>query len=308
MTFRNRTIAATLVFALLAGGATTQAAQSPRDALLVSPAWLAAHLNDASLVLLHIGDRADYATRHIAGARFVALSDLALSGADAGGLNLQMPPAPALRDRLAALGISDTSRIVVYYATTQVTQATRVMLTLDYAGLGARSSLLDGGMGAWVREGRELTAVVPDPRAGTLAPLKITPLVVDAAFVAANLATPNLSVVDARLAPFYEGSQVGGGAQTPHKTGHIAGAKNVPWSDLVNEQQSFRSAAELQDRFAKAGVKPGDQVVAYCHIGQQATAVVFAARTLGYKALLYDGSFEDWSKQANAPVATAIKK
>jgi thiosulfate/3-mercaptopyruvate sulfurtransferase len=82
----------------------------------------------------------------------------------------------------------------------------------------------------------------------------------------------------------------------------------VPWSDLVNEQQSFRPTAELEARFTKAGVAPGDTVIAYCHIGQQATAVVFAARTLGYRVVLYDGSFEDWSKQTNAPVASSIKK
>jgi thiosulfate/3-mercaptopyruvate sulfurtransferase len=140
-------------------------------------------------VLLHVGDRADYATRHIAGARFVALADVSVSGADAGGLNLQMLPTPVLRERLASFGISDASRVVVYYATNQVTQATRVMLTLDYAGLGDRSSLLDGGMGAWVKDGRELTDAVPEPRAGTLGPLATKPLLVDAPFVLANLKT-----------------------------------------------------------------------------------------------------------------------
>ena len=53
----------------------------------------------------------------------------------------------------------------------------------------------------------------------------------------------------------------------------------------------------MQKLFADAGVKPGDTVVAYCHIGQQATAVLLAARTLGFKVLLYDGSFEDWSRK-----------
>ena len=297
-----------LVVALVGALAASPAAQSPRDSLIVSPAWLAAHVNDANLVLLHVGDRADYATRHIAGARFIALSDVSVSGADGGGLTLQMLPTPVLRDRLASFGISDASRVVVYYASNQVTQATRVMLTLDYAGLGDHSSLLDGGMGAWIREGRELTAVVPEPRTGALGPLTIKPLIVDAPFVLANLKTPKMSVVDARLPPFYDGTQVGGGAQTPHKTGHIDGAKNVPWSDLVNEQQSFRTAGELEARFTKAGVSRGDTVIAYCHIGQQATAAIFAARTLGYRVLLYDGSFEDWSRQTNAPVAATIKK
>jgi thiosulfate/3-mercaptopyruvate sulfurtransferase len=56
----------------------------------------------------------------------------------------------------------------------------------------------------------------------------------------------------------------------------------------------LKSAEELQGLFDAAGIKPGDTVIAYCHIGQQATAVLFAARTLGHRVLLYDGSFEDW--------------
>jgi len=296
------TLMALLTFAV------SVSAQSPREALIVSPAWLAAHIKDANLVLLHVGDKAGYDAGHISGARFVTLADLSVSSPATGGLTLEMLPAATLRDKLASFGISDGSRVVVYYATTQVTPATRVMLTLDYAGLGDRSSLLDGGMGAWTRDGRELTAVVPEPRTGTLAPLTIKPIVVDAAYVLANLKTPKMSVVDARLPPFYDGTQVGGGAQAPHKTGHIDGAKNVPWSDLVNEQQSFRNADELEARFTKAGVARGDTVIAYCHIGQQATAAIFAARTLGYRVLLYDGSFEDWSRQTTAPVATSIKK
>jgi thiosulfate/3-mercaptopyruvate sulfurtransferase len=59
---------------------------------------------------------------------------------------------------------------------------------------------------------------------------------------------------------------------------------------------AFRSAAELAAIFAKAGVEPNDTIIGYCHIGQQATAMLFAARTLGHPVLLYDGSFEDWSR------------
>jgi thiosulfate/3-mercaptopyruvate sulfurtransferase len=286
----------------------TAAAQSPREQLLVTPAWLSAHLTDPNLVLLHVGDKAEYNLRHIPGARFVTLADLSIGGGDAAGLNLQMPPAGSLRDRLVALGVSDSSRVVVYYATSQITQATRIVLTLDYAGLGDKASLLDGGMGAWIGSAHDVTDVLPAPKTGVLAPLSIKPIIVDAAYVKANLKTADVSIVDARLAPFYDGTQVGGSPQAPHKTGHIEGAKSVPWSDLTTDQQTFRPAAEVQDRFTKAGVKPGDTIVAYCHIGQQATAVVFAARTLGFKVLLYDGSFEDWSRQPEAPVATTIKK
>jgi thiosulfate/3-mercaptopyruvate sulfurtransferase len=58
---------------------------------------------------------------------------------------------------------------------------------------------------------------------------------------------------------------------------------------------------------SRAGVKPGDTVVGYCHIGQQATAMLFAARTLGYNVLLYDGSFTNWEK-SELPVALPAPK
>ena len=53
---------------------------------------------------------------------------------------------------------------------------------------------------------------------------------------------------------------------------------------------------------ADAGIKQGDQIVSYCHIGQLATVVYFVAKYLGYDARLYDGSFEDWSRRSELPV------
>jgi thiosulfate/3-mercaptopyruvate sulfurtransferase len=60
--------------------------------------------------------------------------------------------------------------------------------------------------------------------------------------------------------------------------------------------------------FSSAGVAPGDTVVGYCHIGQQATALLFAARVAGHPVLLYDGSFEDWSHHADFPVENPSAK
>ncbi len=208
---------------------------------------------------------------------------------------------PVLRERLAALGISDASHVVVYFSQEWISPATRVMFTLDYAGL-ERVSLLDGGVEAWTRAGHPLTADVPAPRAGHLAPLETKPLIVDAAFVRAHLNTPGFAIVDARTPGFYDGTQTGGRPDHRHKTGHIPGARSVPFSETVDARVSLKPAGELAALFTTAGVKPGDTVIAYCHIGQQATATLFAARTLGFTALLYDGSFEDWSRHADYPV------
>jgi thiosulfate/3-mercaptopyruvate sulfurtransferase len=149
----------------------------------VSTIWLAEHLRDPNLVLLHVGDRKEYDREHIPGARFVDLDDISVSNHDHdhGGLMLEMPQPDSLRARLESLGISDRSRVVVYYGNDWVSPATRVIFTLDYAGLGAGSSLLDGGMQAWKAEHRAVSAEVPKAQRGKLAALTINPIVVNAA-------------------------------------------------------------------------------------------------------------------------------
>ena len=280
-----------------------------RSKILVSTDWLASHLSDPNLVLLHVGEKAEYDREHLPGARFVRLDDIADSDHEKpGALMLQVPSNESLREKLAGLGISDNSRVVVYYGNDWVTPATRVVFTLDYAGLGNQSSLLDGGMQQWKREKRALTSAVPNQVKGTLSALRTKPLVVDADWVKSSIGKAGISVVDGRAAVFYDGVQAGGGHAGKHRAGHIAGAKSIPFTEITNDQLQFKPPAELSAIFAKAGVKAGDTVVGYCHIGQQATGMLFAARSLGYKVLLYDGSFEDWSARSSYPVETGASK
>ncbi len=281
---------------------TSAALASPRTSLVVDAAWLKAHIDDPNLVLLHVGDKAEYPKQHIAGARFAAQQDVSASDHTDKGLMLEMLPPGDLRARLESLGISDDSRIVVYTGKDWVSAATRILFTLDYAGLGKNASLLDGGMPAWIAAGGAVTDAETQPRKGKLSALKTKPSVVDAAFVHSHLGKPKFRVIDARTAAFYDGVEVGGMHQQDRK-GHIAGAGSLPFTEVVDDANHLKSEKELQALFAKAGVKKGDTVIGYCHIGQQATTMLFAARTLGYDVLLYDGSFQDWSRHADYPVS-----
>ena len=289
---------------LLAATLATPAAQMGPVQLVVTPSWLQQHAADPNLVLVHVGTKATYDTGHIPGARFVDFSMIATSGN--GGLTLEMLPPDTLRERLAGLGISNDSHVVVYQSDNQWTQSTRVMLTLDYAGL-AKVSWLDGGQKAWTAAGATLTADLPSIKPGTLSPLNTRPVVVDAEFVKSRLGTAGYTIVDSRLPAFYDGTRTGGRPEAQHKTGHIAGAANVPFDSFTTADVTLKPAAEIEAAFTKAGVKKGDTVITYCHIGQQATATLFAARTLGYKVLMYDGSFEDWSKR-DLPVEVKREK
>jgi thiosulfate/3-mercaptopyruvate sulfurtransferase len=262
--------------------------------LLVDTTWLSDHLKDTDLVLLHVGSKPEYDAEHIPGARHVTDADITrTSGQDM----YDLPSAADLRTKFATLGISDNSRIIVYFgANGGVPSATRVIFTLDYIGLGERTSLLNGGLRAWKRAGKEVTNAVPSVTAGKLTARPTKNIVADAALVKAAPQRSGLKLVDARAPVYYNGTE------SSHDTsGHIPGAINIPFSNITDTDLMIQSQ-DVAGLFRKAGVNPGDTVVAYCHIGAQATAVVFAARLLGNPVLLYDGSIHDWVMVQHGPV------
>jgi thiosulfate/3-mercaptopyruvate sulfurtransferase len=293
----TRFIVAAAAVASLAASA-IGAQRNPRAELTVTAAWLARHLKDPDLVLLHVGDRTEYDKAHIPGARYAGQRDVSVSSMDHDkGLMLELPTPDSLRSQLAALGISDRSRVVVYYGNDWVSPATRILFTLDHAGFGDRSALLDGGMNAWKEAGLPLTAEAPAARVGQLSPLKVKPLVVGVDYVKANLGAKSFHLVDGRAAVFYDGVEEGN-----NRKGHVPGARNIPFTEVTDDKLRLKSPEALTRLFTDAGIGPGDTVVAYCHIGQQATAVLFAARTLGHPVLLFDGSFQEWGRRTDLPV------
>src|SRR5262249_53920878 len=204
-----------------------------------------------------------------------------------------------LRSTFEKFGITDKSRIIIYFGKDWVTPTARVFLTLDYLGLGDQASILDGGLPAWRAEGRAVTTETQAPKPGHFTPHLKTGLIVDADWVRANLNKPGVAILDARAAKFYSGEDAG---QMP-RAGHIPSARSIPFSSLVEESSNkFKSIEMLRGLFATAGVKDSDSVATYCHIGQQASLLYFVARYLGYEAHLYDGSFEEWSRKPELPV------
>lgn len=303
-----RTAAAVALLAIAAPSVPVsgQPSAAGREQLVVTPAWLAQHLNDPDLVVLQVGRQATYDAGHIPGARFVNYDGGALaapmdhSGTRPDQLVLEMPTPQALQSELAALGISDNSRIVVVASDEYLSPSTRVMLTLDHAGL-TNVSWLDGGLKGWADAGRALSTAVPPARTGTLRALTIRPVVVDAKFVEAHIRKPGFAIVDARTRNFYDGvPPQRAGSRPARKPGHIPGALSAPFTEFATSEggvTKLKPAADVAAVLTAAGVKPGDTIVGYCHIGQQATAMLFAARTAGYNVLLYDGSFTDWEKR-----------
>jgi thiosulfate/3-mercaptopyruvate sulfurtransferase len=273
---------------------------SPREPLVVTTAWLADHLHDKGLVLFQIGDRstrAVYDSVHIAGAQFLApLSEFSTPRVQ-GSLVLELPSVASLDSILESKGISDDSRIVLYSAREYFSPTSRAFFTLEYMGLGGRVSILDGGLEAWQAEGRPVSVEAPIVTAGHFTPHPHPEMVADADFVKAHLEDAGVRIVDARDTSFYNGRDTRQG-----RNGHIKGAASIPFGSMVDSAGKFLSPTLLKAEFAQAGVREGQTVVTYCHIGQQATLVWFVARYLGFNAKLYDGSFQDWAARTDLPV------
>lgn len=265
--------------------------QNP-DSLLITPARLAAQVGRPGLVLFHVGPRPDYDSAHIAGAEYIGFEDIDQRNSP---LSLQIPAAAWLDSVLEARGVSDDSRVVVYWSSEWVSPTTRVVLTLHWFGLGDRVRVLDGGLAAWRGENRPVTREVPTPVAATgrLTPRPRADVIATADYVQAHLAPARgVTIVDARDTVFYHGRRPG----AMPRAGRIPGAVSFPFSTVADSSGRFLAPAVLRARFAALGVQPGDTVVTYCHIGQQATAVWLAARLAGYEARMYDGSFQEWSR------------
>lgn len=267
-----------------------------RESQIVSSEWLAAHLNDKSLVLLQVGEKDEYVAGHIPGAQFITMTDL--STPRSSGLALELPAVAQLQSAFEKLGVTKNSRVVIYFGKDWISPTTRVFFTLDYLGLGDRASILDGGLPAWRAAGKAVTTVVSEPKPGHFTPHPNSKLVVDAEWIKTNLNNPGVVVLDARAPKFYTGAEAG----SMPRAGHIPKARNIPFSSVVEDSNKFKSVTDLRELFNAAGVKTGDTLASYCHIGQQATVIYFVARYLGFDAHLYDGSFEDWSHRPELPV------
>jgi thiosulfate/3-mercaptopyruvate sulfurtransferase len=279
----------------LACGVAAAAAQNRAD-LLVTNDWLAAHLKDPELVILHTGTAQDYDAGHIPGARLVTLSAISKTGDE--GLRLELPPVETLENAFGSLGVSETPRVVIYAGNDTMQSATRVWFTLDYLGLSARVSLLQAPLSVWKQEGREVSRQAASAQAATLAARPRTRAVVSFGELKALLDARAVELIDARTPEFYSGAELG----MMTRGGHIPGARNVPFLTLLDEQGRLKPLEAWRQSLAPGDGRP---LVLYCHIGQQATLLYFAARMLGRDVRLYDGSFQDWSRRTELPVETA---
>ncbi len=178
------------------------------------------------------------------------------------------------------------------YAASPVTAA-RAFFTLDAMGHD-NVAILDGGLRAWRDEKRPIeTGPAKQSPKGEFTPVLNAARVATAQQIQQLMPTASIALVDVRPDPEFLGTDGGMGGM--HAAGHIAGAKQLTWNELVGPDGRFLPRDQLQAKLTAAGATSGKPVVAYCMVGMRASVVYFVARHIGYDARLYDGSIVDWS-------------
>lgn len=279
--------------------------------LLVSTDWLAQHLNDPNVRIADVRwylfekdktGRSEYARGHIPGAVFVDIdTELARHGVIGPGRH-PIPSADVFSEAMSRAGI-DACAHVVAYDDRGGAAAARLWWLLRYFGHD-QVSLLDGGITQWIAEGRPLQTETPKVvRENFVAQSPRREMVVDKAQVGKLAASSNAVVLDVRLPERYRGDV----EPIDPRAGHVPGAKNAPIAGNLRgaTDMSFLSPVDLRARFDRLGASHAEKIVAYCGSGINASQAVFALCLAGFNnALLYEGSWSDWSRDNNLPAAT----
>jgi len=274
---------------------------------LVSTDWLATHLNDPDLRILDgswflpqmgLDAKATYDAKHIPGARFFDIDDIADNRSD---LPHMAPPTEKFISRMRAMGVGDGHQVVIYdqhsvFSAPRVWWLFRLMGKSDVA-------VLDGGLPKWEAEGRPLEDMPPMVRDRHMTVQRQSGLVKDVTQVAHASKLGDHEIIDARAHGRFIGQD-----EEPRpnlRKGRIPGSRNVPWDSLLSPEGTMKSPEALRKIFEGAGVDLSKPAITTCGSGVNAALLAFALELTGKSDwAVYDGAWAEWGMYNDLKVAT----
>ncbi len=262
--------------------------------LILEPDALEALLGTPDLLIVDLCQPQNWKQLHVPGAVHVNPSELVSGIPPASG---SLPPLGQLRALLSRIGYAADKHIVAY-DDEGGGWAGRFLWTLEVIG-HKHYSYLNGGLHAWYREQHPVTADVI-PATPTVVEISLNnTAIADLDAVRAALGDPSIKIWDARSREEYLGLR-----SSSLRAGHIPGAVNLDWVDVMDRTRNLRllPEAELKQKLADIGIHPGHTIITHCQSHHRSGLTWLVAKALGYPAKGYHGSWGEWGNRDDTPV------
>ncbi len=269
--------------------------------LIISPEDFAKDLEsyntNKNICIVDLSSESNYLAGHIPGAVFLPFQSLVSGLAPAPG---KLPSVERLVDVINYLGTTNETHFIVY-DDEGGGWAGRFIWTLDVIA-HKHYSYIDGGMIAWQSAGLELESGQPNakPNMGSITQLDIDrSYIVDLETIMREIDENTFVVWDARSPEEYSGSRVNAA-----KGGHIPGAINVEWTELMDPKRAYRIRSDAKEFLEKRGIDGTKPIITHCQSHHRSGFTFLVGKELGYDIRAYDGSWAEWGNHPDTPVET----